>query len=168
MKLPLVFYSTNTWLAFNISEIYYNSSHYVWCAPCIDGRHLNTGLGKLPPTSSPIEIYYSLLEEIRRGDMHSPKIEQNRVGLLDGAAEKFKTGIIKKDDFEEILSIVDKAGLQDFRPCLYVIPCTEEIENKVERVPVEKRAHPCSPEILITDLPRRCFDQIYLDKEGLL
>jgi hypothetical protein len=28
---PLVLYSTNTWLAYAISERYYRGLHYAWC-----------------------------------------------------------------------------------------------------------------------------------------
>ncbi len=79
----IVLYSANTWLAYNIAERYYQGEHYVWCTPFFDSNVSGPGY-TVAPTSSPKEIYINLYKETTRGDRHSSKIADNKVGILKG------------------------------------------------------------------------------------
>jgi len=121
MPLPLLLYSTNTWLAWAIGQRYYRELHYCWCAPYFDGR-LAPRHFQLPPSSSPAEIYSSLAGAVARGDRHSGIIERNKVGALRGALAKRKQGVITRRQQSEIGAIVADAVPNDFRPVLFVYP----------------------------------------------
>jgi len=107
----------------------------------------------VPPTSSPLEVYRSLYEEVRRGDDHSAKIQDNKAGLLRGASFKRQHSVITEQEERDIAAIVDRAANRDFRPLLYVIPYGL-VRSLLADVPVANRAHPLSREYVIADLPR--------------
>lgn len=159
MHSPLVLYSANTWLAYMIAQRYYGQIHYAWCTPDFDPRSLAFTDASVPPTSSPLEVYRNLAEEVRRGDLHSAKIKENKVGVLRGATAKYAQGKIGDDQRKEIAEIVDAVQTRDFRPLLYVIPYAG-IADLVNEVPVKDRAHPLSAEYIIEELPRDRFDVI--------
>src|SRR5215813_9317646 len=117
----LLLYSTNTYLAYSISERYYDRTHYFWCAPQFDGRTVVTGT-VLPPTSSPAELYEAFSMDIARNDRHSDKVRQNRAGIIAGATSFHKRGRITSKQLKEIVEIVKAAQLPDFRPLLFVAP----------------------------------------------
>lgn len=158
---PLLLYSTNTWLAFMIAEKFYAGEHFVWCTPIFDARTLAAYGPTVPPTSSPAEIYRSLYEEVRRGDRHSSKINENRSGILRGAIFKKKSGAITAGTHEEIKTMVRRSQIQEYRPLIFVIPF-HLVETRLEEVPVAKKAHPLSWEYTIEKLPRSCFDVLEL------
>jgi hypothetical protein len=158
-----ILYSVNTWLAYNIARMFYGDEHYVWCSPVFDSR-CRPGLHAVPPpTSCPGDIYHSLLEEVRRRDLHSAKISENRLGILKGAAVKQSTGIITEDELNEITAVVATAQAADFMPLLYVIPYNG-IAHLLREVPVSQRAHPLSEEFVIEALPGELFDVISLHR----
>ncbi len=163
MSEPLILYSTNTWLSYIIAERYYVSEHYVWCTPYFDASSLPAYNSTTPPTSTPSEIYYTLLEEVRRGDRHSIKIQENKIGILQGATYKKEAGIITEQQEKDIATIVDIAETRDFKPLLYIIPYGH-VADILKEVPVEDRAHPLSVEYVIECLPRNCFDIIEFDR----
>ena len=153
-----VLYSTNTWIAYMIAQRYYGGIHYVWCTPYFDPRQLGRE-NAVPPTSSPLEMYRTLFEETSRGDRHSSKIAENRVGILHGASEKHAAKIITEVQKDEIAAVMKVALPTDFRPLLYVIPVSM-VADTVREPPVEDKAHPLSAEYIIGELPRDCFDVI--------
>lgn len=159
MSDPLLLYSTNTWLAYMIAERFYRGEHYVWCTPYFDSRQLPPSSIAVPPTSSPAEIYHNLLEEVRRGDRHSSKIKENRIGILRGALIKKDQGIITEKQAKDIAAILDCAETRDFRPLIYVMPYALAQARLVE-VPIADRAHPLSVEYVIDQLPRSEFEVI--------
>jgi hypothetical protein len=162
MSAPIILYSTNTWLAYNIAERFYGAEHYVWCTPYFSPRSAPP-FASVPPTSCPLAIYRSLSNEVRAGDRHSAKIRDNQVGIATGVRAKRAEGAIDERQEDEILRIVENAQVQDFRPLLYVIP-HGLVSDLLSPVPVAERAHPLSTEFLIGRLPRRCFDVIDLDE----
>jgi len=121
MRRPLVLYSTNTWLAFNIAERYYRGRHYIWCTPFFNGRSDKGEAGFVPPTSCPWEIYRFLYLEWRAGDRHSAKIGQNREGILRGAQANRNAAVISEAQESEIASIAQGAEIRDFEPMVYVM-----------------------------------------------
>jgi hypothetical protein len=161
MANPLILYSCGTWLAFTISETYYRGVHYVWCAPVFDPNSRFASPVAVPPTSSPREIYHNLFEEITRGDKHSAKVAQNRLGILRGADKKLSQGIITAAQRDEIIAIASCAELRDFRPLLIVIPF-KIVSKRVKQVPIKDRAHPLSEEFIIENLQRSEFDILEL------
>ncbi len=128
MADPLVLYSVNTLLAYFINEHYYNHEHFVWCSPFFDAKSLPPYSFVLPPTSSPSEIYRNLHNEVEAGDLHSAKIEKNRIGILAGAAYKKSMGLISDSTERDIGSIVAAAQISDFKPLIYVIPYNSAYE----------------------------------------
>jgi hypothetical protein len=160
MKEPLVLYSTNTWLAYAISERYYGGVHYAWCSPVYDGRRTASHVN-IPPTSSPAEIYRLLSAEVDRGERHSVVLEKNRKGLGKGLKARQAEGLVSATQQEEVASTIDSADIRDFRPVLYVIPF-ERVRGLVVDVPVPERAHPMSIEYRVERLSRDCFDMLEL------
>jgi hypothetical protein len=155
----LILYSANTWPAYMIAERFYAGEHYVWCTPYFDSRQTSLRTSAVPPTSNPAEIYQNLYEEVRRGDRHSSKIKENRIGILRGAAIKKDQGIITDKQSKDIAAILDRAETRDFRPLIYVIPYSV-VHAHLSEVPVADRAHPLSVEYIIDRLPRDEFDVI--------
>lgn len=157
-----ILYSVNTWLAYNISRMFYGDSHYVWCSPVFDYKCRPYGQATPPPTSCPADIYHSLVEEVRRRDKHSAKVAENKLGILKGAAIKREAQVITDQEVQEITAIVEAAQIGDFHPLLYVIPY-DSVATLLKAVPVQNRAHPLSEEFLIEALPGDAFDVIRLE-----
>lgn len=114
---PLVLYSTNTWLAYAISERFYRGIHYVWCSPHAGPSSVPSHDATVPPSSSPLEIYRLLSQEVVRGDRHSALIQQNRAGILRGAQSRRQQGVIGEPHEGEIRAVVSLAETRDFKPC---------------------------------------------------
>ena len=70
----------------------------------------------VPPSSSPRAIYWSLQGDVDAADLHSAKIRDIRRGIQKGAAIKFKEGSIDAVEYREILKIVRRSQLADFKP----------------------------------------------------
>lgn len=160
--MPVLLYSTNTWLAYWIAECYYGGEHFVWCSPFFSPRQA-PAYANVSPTSCPSAIYHALDQEVRAGDRHSAKIRENRLGLVNGAQRKRTDGVIDQLQEREIVDIVNGAETRDFRPLLYLIP-RELVPGMLKGVPVADRAHPLSIEYVIERLPRAAFDVIDFDR----
>jgi hypothetical protein len=157
---PILLYSTNTMLAFDINEEYYRQEHYVWCNPYFDASSVPTGT-PLAPSSTPADIYYALSREVQGADRHNVMIERNRNGLRYGADAKEKAGVITAEQKQKIIGLIDNAPLKLFEPVLYVMPFAL-IAKRVKTVPAEDRANPLHDEYIIENLPRNCFGLIKL------
>lgn len=157
---PLILYSANTLLAYSIAERFYRGVHYAWCSPLYDGARAAAHVN-IPPSASPAEIYRMYAEDARRGELHSQGFLRNRNGIMLGAKEKLAQDVITEDDLVEIEDTVERAGPNDLRPVLYLIPF-DRVSDRTIKVPVRDRAHPLSVEFRIEALPRDCFDMIEL------
>jgi len=159
MVSQLILYSTNSLLAFRISEKYYNAEHFVYCTP--NFRPLTTIYSSynVPPSSCPYVIYRNFCEEIDNNDLNGQKITANKAGLRHGATVKKKSGIISTREKNEILKIIKIAQLTDFRALLYIIPF-DVVKLKCHPVPIQRRASPFSDEFYISNLIRNEFDII--------
>lgn len=164
MKENLLFYSTNTKIAFFIAEQFYDSTHFVWCSPVYNPQKLDKYdfRSKIPISSSPFKIYRQFYEDVNSNDKHSSKIEQNRIGLKKGAAIMREKGIIDDNDFARILSIIDNAETAEFTPLLYLIP-ENLVKDKIKTVDIESVANPLSCEYQIHELSRNEFEIIEID-----
>lgn len=158
----LLYYSTNTYLSFWLSNSYYKN-FFVWCSPVFDPSKLSDyhELRKIPPSSSPFYIYNLLHNDVSSGDIHSAKIQENKAGLIKGASLHFESKTISEQDYARIIQIIEKASIADFRPLVYVIP-RSKIGNKIKMVEVEYTANPLSTEYQIHDLQADEFDVIEL------
>lgn len=159
MPDPTVLYSASTFLAYRIAQQYYKDVHYVWCSPVFDGRTSGPLDPTVPPTSSPCEIYWSLHQEVSRGDRHSAKITENRAGIIRGAQFKRKIGVINEEIESDIIAATELAETRDFRPLMLIIPYAK-VKRLIEKVPIKSRAHPLSVECLISSLPGKLFSVI--------
>jgi len=160
--MSLFLYSTNTWLAFAISERYYRAKHWVWSSPFF---RPSDDLAAMPPSAVPGEIYDILYRDVQNGDRHSAWIGKNKVGLLKGASCKETEGVITPIQKAEIISVVSEAQLSDFRPLLYVIPF-QRARRLLHEVPPKERAHPLSVEYIIEKLARTSFDILQLRRSN--
>lgn len=161
MNKPLLYYSTNTRIAFYIAEKFYQSNHFVWCAPVYNPAKLDEYdiRRKIPTSSSPFKIYMNLLDDVKSNDNHSSRIEQNKTGLKKGATIMLERGAIDVDDLARILAIIDSAGISEFGPLIYLIPA-HLVAARVQTVEVREAANPMSIEYQISDLKRNEFEII--------
>jgi len=161
IKDNLLYYSTNTYLAYIINETFYNGMHYVWCSPVFDSSTLEKYdvRKNIPPTSNPSKIYLALKSEVDEQDYHSAKISSNKKGIKAGASIMLKNGKITDQEFGVIVDMVDKSSIRDFRPLIYLIP-KEIVGERLEQVPVDQRANPLSVEYRILDLYNNEFEII--------
>jgi hypothetical protein len=160
MRKDILFlYSTNTYLAHKLCKMFYNDAHYVWCTPFFDPENLGRyDIGKdTPPSSSPLNIYKTIKEDIKRKDKHSDKIKQNIAGLKRGATINLRDNKITDEEYELINQTIEKAELEDFRPLLYVINYNM-VKDRIQKVSPELKAHPLSEEYIIPDLHSGEFD----------
>ncbi len=159
MPSPLLLYSTNTLLAYHINQTYYGEVHYVWCSAFFGAANIPSPYRPNPPSSSPQEIYETLLKAVENSDRHCEKIRLNKAGLRRGATFMQGRGDISNAQRLEILDKVRLAQLADFKPLLYVIPYNL-VSGMLSIVPVRHRANPLSEEYIITRLSRASFDII--------
>jgi hypothetical protein len=158
----LYLYSTNTKLANLLSKEYYRGIHYVWCSPVFDPSELSPldPLYKIPPSSSPLDIYKTLKNDVYKKDHHSSKIDANKVGLKKGATFALQKGIIDNFELATITELIDLADFELFNPILYIIPISL-VQNKLEEVPTVERANPFGKEYRIPNLKDGEFEVIH-------
>jgi hypothetical protein len=161
MQENLIYYSTNTKLAYIINEKFYFSRHFVWCSPVFNPEKLNEYdyRRKIPVSSSPYKIYKNLLDDVKSQDLHSMKIDQNKTGLKKGAGKMLENGIIDENDFARIIKIIDKALINEFSPIIYLIP-KHLVDNKIKTVDDDDAANPLSSEFQIEELSMNEFEII--------
>ena len=155
----LLFYSTNTYLAFLISETYYQGEHFVWCGPIFNPLTLGAYdlRRKTPPSSSPLKIYTTFKEDIEGNDLDSKKIKSAKNGLKNGAGIQHANKVIDDIELASILYTIDHASITEFRPLIYAIP-KHLVESRVKIVPVDAKANPLSVEYQILDLKKNEFE----------
>lgn len=156
-----IYYSCCTWLCYEICRRYYNDEHYVWCTPYFNPSSKLNVSNKVPPTSSPCRIYWSLRNEIEAGDLHSAKIDKNREGIIAGACAKFESGIISASQYYEIKDLAALSEIDLFWPLILVIP-RKPVEKLLKPVELKYKAHLMSEEYIIECLPRAKFHAIEL------
>src|SRR5215213_6753146 len=101
MKEPLILYSTNTWLAWAIAERYYGGVHFAWCSPVYDGTKADSHV-RIPPSSSPADLYRLLFDEVERGERHSEVLKKKQDGIMRGADAKRAEGVIGEAEWVKI------------------------------------------------------------------
>lgn len=152
MKNINFLYSVNSLLAYKINEEFYGGNHYVWCAPefnCTEN----------PPSSNPKEIMKMIWADVNLHDRHSPKIMQNKLGLLNGVEINYKNNNISEEQREELIKIVNGVDIAYFRPLIYIISY-QKVKNKIIKVSATEKAEWFSNEYKIECLKSKEFDMI--------
>lgn len=161
MNTP-VLYSTNPWLAHEISMRYRNGIHFVWCSDFFDPKTAPTtsAAARIAPSSSPKGIYDSLYDDYFNEDNHSALIKGYKKTFSRLARDWLSEKTLTKEAHDEIISVVKSNSWKIWRPVLYVIP--REQLDKAGRVKSVVRANRASygPELQILDLHRNEFDLI--------
>lgn len=155
-----ILFSVNTVLAYRIAKTYFKNVHFVWCAGKYE--YDNTQ----PASSNPIKVVQRYFEDVVSQDEHSALIRQNREGIIRGAMEKRRAGVITEDEEKLIVAMVKRASFDSFLPLLYVIP-SNSVSDICAEVPISKKASPPSVEYLIEELPRESFEIINISKTVL-
>ena len=158
--MPILLYSTNSHIAYEIAERFYGGRHFVWCVPNCEASHAAVAAAN-PESSDPFRIYRQLAEAVRKNDQHCTKFDQNRIGMLRGAEEHLKRGSIGQEGFNTIVEMIEHAKIADFAPLLYIIPYGP-VEDRVAPTPPGERANVLSREFKIPDLASAEFDAVSL------
>lgn len=156
----LVYYSTNSYLAFHLSKTYYNDSYYVWCSPVFDPDSLDKRdpRRRIHASSSPSNIYKVFKREVDSG-VPGDKINENKNNLKIGALKRHNAGEITIEELNLIHELIENAEIYNFSPMLYIIP-KYKVESKIERVPIRETATILSEEYRISKLEIEDFDII--------
>ena len=158
-----ILYSSNVFLKLLIQERFFNDVHYVWCSEYFDSEKeyaYSTG-ALVGASSNPADIYRQLKRDVDSRDQHSLKIQEQRASFNARAIEKVEDGGITQQDKEDIIYMTENADILWWRPLIYVIPVTDSVRERVQKVPLEKCAS-LGPEYIIADLKRSEFDVIEL------
>jgi len=148
----LLLYSTNTELAYKIAKEYYDNTFYVWCTDAFDAA-------LQPGTSNPRTLCSRYLDQILKDDRHAVEIKQNKAGILKGAAEKLKQGIITNEQYNEISVRVAYAENTAFYPIVFLID-RRSVAGRLEIVEPKDAASNHSVEYIIKDLRWNEFEMI--------
>lgn len=156
---PTLLFSVNTYLAYAIAQKYYSATHYAWFTTQFDFGN------QQPASSNPRSICRDILEAIATDDHHCEKLVRIKNGILQGAYEKRKNGIISGEQELEIRALVTRSDhyLDLLMPVVFVTSW-EKLESYCERMGIADIASPCSIEYLSRELPRTAFDIIDLKK----
>lgn len=158
-----VLYSTNPWIAHQLTKEYLNGIHYVWCSEYFDPAMAPPGsvCSAIAPSSSPKGIFEALKRDCDNEDTHSALIKNYRKTFKRLAKNWLADSTIGKSDHEEILARLKSNSWKIWRPVLYVIP-RENIDkgNRLIKVPLKYRAS-IGPELQIHDLALHEFDIIH-------
>ena len=161
----LLYYSTNSYMAYFIAENFFGGKHFVWCSPVYDPTKMHElhKWKKIPVSSNPHKIYLALLEDVEAGDLHSDKIRNNINGLRRATVLKLADGVIDDEEFAKINLMLDKATPDLFRPLLYIIP-KENIKDKIATVSITETAGVLSEEFRVVDLRLGEFEIIQTNR----
>ncbi len=154
-----VFYSTNAWIKYFINENYRKGKPYVWCSECFEGhRKPVSGMPPMARSSSPLQIYRELLDDVASNDAHSSKIAQQQHSLNSLAVKWQAAGEIGKVEFEEIIALANRPVSNIWRPVIYVIPQDAIHPSRIDVVHPKDRAGAVGREYIIKDLNTSEFD----------
>lgn len=145
-------YSTVTELAYRIGKDYYNNTHYVWCTEAFDAA-------LQPGTSNPRTICSRFLDQIIKKDRHAVDIKNNKAGILKGANEKLKQGVITAEQQKEIQTIVAVSRDEDYYPIVLLI-YKKAVKKRLIIVASADKARDTSIEYIIPDLQRNEFEML--------
>lgn len=148
----LLLYSTNTELAYKIAKEYYNGTFFVWCTDAFDAA-------LQPGTSNPRTLCSRYLDQILKNDRHAVEINNNKAGILKGASEKLKQGVITQEQYNEISVRVAYAEKEAFYPIVFLID-RRAVRGRLDVVETKDAASAHSVEYIIKDLKWNEFEMI--------
>jgi|ERR1700730_2466889 len=155
-------YSAGPLVKFNICRDYLGGAHYVWCSDCFDSRHhyLHPGPIDTPASSNPAEIFERLraATDSRRPDWHDPSIASWKLKIKALAADWKLQGRIDAAAEQDIVFLLDRAEIVQWRPLIYIIH-RDKVATKLRRVDLRDRAS-LEMEYIIEDLRSGEFDVI--------
>jgi hypothetical protein len=155
-------YSAGPIVKFHICKQYLRDEHYVWCSDCFDARHhyLHSGPIDTPPSSNPAEIFERLraATDSRRPDWHDPSIASWKLNLKSLAAQWKADARIDDKAEQEIVFLLDRAEIVQWRPLIYVIH-RAAVAPRLKPVDLSRRAS-LEMEYIIEDLRPHEFDVI--------
>lgn len=156
---PILLWSASNAMKFRISRDYLGA-HRVWCSPVFEaasaGRYQPGGTAAA--SSDPASIYRALHKDVTTKDKHSDAIKRQKDSLTALALQFKADGKLDDTRAAEIVALLDKAEVADWRPLLYVIPYTT-VENRLIRVPASQWAA-MEPEFIVPDLTESEFHVI--------
>lgn len=135
-----------------IQSMFRNRHHYVWCSPTFEGAALPRyaiGAGQ-PASSDPASIYRQLHHAVRTNDGGDKKIIDQKKVLKALAIKWLANQEISADDRNEILAMVAKSAIIDWKPLIYVIPYGA-VTGRAQLVPRKQRASH-EPEYVLADI----------------
>lgn len=157
MYIPIIYYSTNTTLAYRISERFYQGKHFVYLSPFFAEN--SDPLFPNPPSSSPSILFERFSEEAKSNDHNAKLIQGNKTGLRKGVEERWKSKIITAEVREILVGIINESANSDFEPLLYIIPA-EKVKDEIKTLKYDQKGHPFCEEYYIENLTRDKFDVI--------
>ena len=161
-----ILYSTNPWIAYEISRKYRNGIHFAWVSEYFDSSTAPAGSSgaAIAPSSNPRAIYDNLWHDCDKEDTHSFLIKGYKRTFKRLAVAWCADGSITSIQKDEIFSIVDSKSWKIWRPTLYAIAKDLVIpENRIKTMALRNRAA-YGPEMQIEDLKTHEFDLIELKR----
>lgn len=161
-----ILYSTNPWIAHEISVKYRLGIHFAWVSEYFDVATAPPGsaAAAIAPSSSPRAIYDMLWADVDKEDTHSALIKSYKRTFKRLAVQWLTDGEITKVQQNEIVATVDSRSWKIWRPTLYVI--SKDLiqpSNRIHQVTHKQRAA-YGPEMQIRDLKISEFDIVELKK----
>jgi hypothetical protein len=169
----LILYSINSYFSYKINEKYYKNIHYVWCSPFFDSESLDSLHNSNPHSSNPRDIFNAYIKDVYSNDKHykRTKIEENIIGIRNGAEDKLKNFVINEEQYEQIIGAIkivqEEKDYNKFRPLIYIIPY-DKVQKQITTSKISETADIFSSEIKITNLHKNLFDIIDINKEVIL
>jgi len=161
-----ILYSTNPWIAHEISMKYRHGIHFAWVSEYFDVAAAPPGsaAAAIAPSSSPRTIYDMLWADVDKEDTHSALIKSYKRTFKRLAVQWLADREISKAQQDEIVATVDSRSWKIWRPTLYVI--SMDLIKPANRIlPVtHKRRAAYGPEMQILDLKISEFDIVELKK----
>lgn len=157
-----VLYSTNPWIALDITDRYLGGNYFAWVCECFDTSKAPSGSASamIAPSSNPKRIYERLAEECDDEEEHSDSIKRYKKTFTRLARSWAADGTITAADEQEIITTVRSRSWKIWRPVIYVIPRVPiESAGRLIQVPRKDRAG-YGPEFQINGFSRNEFDII--------
>jgi hypothetical protein len=146
-----LFYSTNAQLAQIITTRFFNGKFRIWAAPQFDNEFN-------PPSSNPKDIFFRMLEDVKRQDNHSSKMNEIKAGLLKAILRKREDESLTEEQEKEANNIIGASTINLYKPYLYLIPNASTLN--IAKAEVGEKAEVLSEEYIIKDLASNEFDII--------
>ncbi len=157
-----ILYSTNPWIAHDLSVRYLGGKHFAWCSEIFDPTTAATASAgaAIAPSSSPRQIFDRLYDDCTGEEKHSALIGRYKRTFRRLATNWLASKTIDAKQYAEITGLVNAQSWRPWRPILYVVPRQPiETAGRLVAVPPPLRAG-YGPEFQISELLPPEFDII--------